>query len=247
MKRLQLIGLLLLLLTSRPAIALKATQIYREAAPAVVLIIGQNQAKDKQGSVGTGSIITSDGHIITNAHVVIAQTTGKPYPRLRAYLKPEEVTGKNSEDLQNAFLLTCNNWHNELDLALCKIENSPPYDLPFLTFSSTNEIDIGSEVLAIGHPEGGALWTLTSGKISSRIQSKDKIPGKDVFQTEVSINRGNSGGPLLNEYGQIVGINTEMVRKSQNDGLAITAVNFALQSPVVVRWLKMLGLPIQTK
>jgi serine protease Do len=78
---------------------------------------------------------------------------------------------------------------------------------------------------------------MTTGVVSSVVKDFQGVKGKDVFQTEASINRGNSGGPLLNAYGQMVGINTSISRRAA-DGLAITSINFSLKSSVPVEWLK---------
>ena len=67
------------------------------------------------------------------------------------------------------------------------------------------------------------------------------MPGKNVFQTEASLNRGNSGGPLINSRGHIVGVNSMISRKAK-DGLAITGINFSIKSRVAVNWLNSIGL-----
>ena len=67
------------------------------------------------------------------------------------------------------------------------------------------------------------------------------MKGKNVFQTETNLNRGNSGGPLINSDGHIVGINSMISRKSQ-DGTAITGINFSIKSRVAVKWLNSIGL-----
>ena len=102
---------------------------------------------------------------------------------------------------------------------------------------------VGDPVLAIGHPESGGLWSLTSGRIGSVIKNQSGIRGKHVFQTETSLNRGNSGGPLLDGNGEMVGVNTNISRRS-SDGLAITGINFAVQSNVVRSWLEEGGLSV---
>ena len=70
------------------------------------------------------------------------------------------------------------------------------------------------------------------------------MPGKNVFQTEASLNRGNSGGPLINGHGHIVGVNSMISRKAK-DGLAITGINFSIKSRVAVNWLNSIGLKFE--
>jgi len=91
--------------------------------------------------------------------------------------------------------------------------------------------------VAIGHPEQGGLWTLTTGTISAQFENFNATKGKSVFQTETGLNRGNSGGPLLDTDGRIIGINTAIARLS-SDGLPITSISFALKSNVAKRWLR---------
>ena len=229
-----------------PAIAMSPTDVYKKSGPAVVLILGTDGGSS--GSGGTGSVITSDGRVITNAHVVI-NATGSPYKTLYIYLKPPKITGDNAKDLVNRYKARVLAFSpaEELDLALMHIENAPP-NLPTIAFADPDEVEIGNEVVAIGHPEQGGLWTLTTGSISSVIANFNRIKGKDVFQTEASVNRGNSGGPLLDREGNMVGINTMIARQGAG-GIAITDINFSLKSSVAVKWLanQNIGLAYATK
>jgi serine protease Do len=79
-----------------------------------------------------------------------------------------------------------------------------------------------------------------TGTISSLIENFGNIPGKDVFQTETSINKGNSGGPLIDRYGNIVGVNSMIARKGSGD-IAITDINFSIKSTVAVKWMNSVG------
>src|SRR5207245_9517717 len=83
-----------------PAVATELTpqQIYERAAPAVVLVIGHSE-EGGNGSGGTGSLIRRDGLVLTSAHVVIEEKTGRPYPRLSVFLKADRVTGNPQTDL----------------------------------------------------------------------------------------------------------------------------------------------------
>ena len=207
-------------------------EIYERTAPGVVLVFGTDGSV--RGSAGTGSVVSRDGQVITNAHVV--SKNGRPLNKLYVYLKPEKLRGSMRHDLKRRVRVTLVDIDFALDLALLRMTDPPP-DLTVLPFVDPEAVRIGDPVVAIGHPETGGLWTLTTGTISSVVADFQGRPGKDVFQTDASVNRGNSGGPLLNAYGQMVGITTSISRKA-SDGLAITDINFSLKSSVAVEWMK---------
>jgi len=213
-------------------------EVYKSASPAVVLILGSDGGP--KGSGGTGTIIDSNGYVITNAHVVVGKQ-GKPLSKIYVYLKPPRLTGDNQKDLVNRYRASVVGFSpaSSLDLALLKIENAPS-GLPTVSFADPKTVDIGDYVAAIGHPEQAGLWTLTTGTVSTLIANFSGVKGKNVFQTEASINRGNSGGPLLSDAGQMIGINTSIARRAA-DGIAITDVNFALKASVAVDWLNAMG------
>ena len=99
-------------------------------------------------------------------------------------------------------------------------------------------------MVAIGHPEQGGLWTLTTGTVSAQIDNFNAMQGKSVFQTETGLNRGNSGGPLLDTQGRMIGVNTAIARVAA-DGMPITSISFSLKSNVAKRWLGEQGLGSQ--
>jgi len=222
------------LLASQAAMALSPKDVYKKAGPAVVLFLGSDDGKS--GSAGTGSIISSDGKVVTNAHVVLNETN-QPFKILYVFLKPPKVTGDNAKDLANRYKAKVLSFSipDELDLALIQIENPPP-NLPTIAFGDPDKVEVGDQAIAIGHPEQGGLWTLTTGSVSTVILNFNRIQGKDVFQTEASVNRGNSGGPLLDDEANLIGINTMIARQGAG-GVAITGVNFSLKSSVAVTWL----------
>lgn len=207
-------------------------EIYRLYSKAVVLVFATDGSA--QGSAGTGSIISPDGQVITNAHVVSKE--GTPFKKVFIYLKPDKLVGSMKDDLKLRYKATILDLDPTLDLALLKIDE-PPSDLAVMSFGNPDDVEIGQPVVAIGHPETGGLWTLTTGAISAVVKDFQGVDGKDVFQTEASVNRGNSGGPLIDAYGHMVGINTCISRKAA-DGLAITSINFSLKSSVPVDWMK---------
>ena len=218
---------------------LSPRDIYEQASPAVVMVMGHSDS-GKSGSGGTGSIIQADGMVLTNAHVVIEERTGKPYPRLSVFLKPPRVTGDSRTDLSKMLHARVMAYSTPLDLALLKVE-SPPAPLPVVSFSEATQGRIGDRVVAIGHPEQGGLWTLTTGVISAEVDNFNGVKGKHVFQTETGLNRGNSGGPLLDSDGHMIAVNTAIARVAP-DGLPITSISFSLKASVAAQWLRGQGL-----
>ena len=217
-------------------------EIYERDSSAVVMIIGYSNS-GQRGSGGTGSIIRQDGFVLTNAHVVIEEPTGKPYPRLTVYLKPDRVSGDPKMDLSRSAKGRVVAFSQPLDLALIKLDGLPgPF--PVLELDDSDRIEIGDRVVAIGHPEQGGLWTLTTGTISAQFDNFNATKGKSVFQTEAGLNRGNSGGPLLDTGGRMIGINTAIARLS-SDGVAITNISFSLKSNVAKQWLRDQGVSFQ--
>ena len=183
---------------------LSPREIYEQASPAVVMVMGHTDG-GRKGSGGTGSIIQSDGLVLTNAHVVIEESTGKPFARLSVFLKPLRVTGESTSDLSRMVRAKVVAYSQPLDLALLKLDGVTEL-LPVINVSESGRVRIGDRVVAIGHPEQGGLWTLTTGVISAEVDNFNGVKGKQVFQTETGLNRGNSGGPLLDGEGRMIGI-----------------------------------------
>ena len=212
-----------------------AKEVYQQASPGVVLVLGANGAT--AGSGGSGSIVSETGLVLTNAHVVL-DAGGRLYERIFVFLKPERLTGDISRDLKRRFVARVRAISpvGELDLAVLQIERAPSA-LHWIGLGDSTQVEVGEDVFAIGHPEQGGLFTLSAGIISSQIANFDQVRGKDVFQTSAALNRGNSGGPLLNERGELIGVNTAVARVA-SDGSPIADINFALKAGVVSAWLK---------
>lgn len=224
-------------LAAAPGGELSPKQIYQHYSPAVVLVMCF--AEDGNGELGTGSVLDSSGRIVTNAHVVIRKSTGKPYPTVRVYFKPAKITGDPKVDLADPKDAVVTAFDPKLDLAVLDLKEKPS-SLTVMPFGDADAVEPGDQVIAIGHPEQGGLWTLTSGVVSTVIANLGGVSGKDAFQTDASINRGNSGGPLISRRGAMIGVNTSMARKAP-DGLTITSVNFAVKTSVVKDWLAKAG------
>ena len=214
-------------------------QLYARTAPGVVFVYGRSGSV---GSSGSGSIVRADGMVLTNAHVVINEETGAPYDVLWVAVKPNATSGEFDEDLKDRFPAAVQAFHRELDLALLTVTTPLPA-VTVLTVGDSDHVNVGARVVAIGHPEQGGLWTLTTGVISAFLANHGSVPGKHVFQTEASMNRGNSGGPLIDAEGRQIGVNTSIARQAE-DGLTITDVNFSIRSNVAVAWMADQGVTI---
>jgi len=181
-------------------------EIYETVNPAVVAVVNYSATTS---SVGTGVILSSDGYVLTNYHVIsggeecyILLSDGSYYPvRL--------VAGDYAKDL-----------------AVLKADAQ---DLPVAEFGDSDGLVVGDTVYAIGNPLGLELrGTLTDGLISAINRDVD-VDGitMTLIQTNAALNSGNSGGPLINAYGQVVGINTiKMVSNYEDD--ALEGLGFAI-------------------
>lgn len=156
--------------------------------------------------VGSGVIVTKNGYILTNHHVV----TESP--------KSITVSLKDGSSYEAQKI-----WSNEdLDLAVIKIEAE---NLPVATLGDSEDLSVGQMAIAIGNPLGLTFErTVTSGIVSalnrSILISSNSI-AEDLIQTDASINNGNSGGPLLNNKGEVIGINTYKIQTGEGMGFAI--------------------------
>jgi S1-C subfamily serine protease len=201
----------------------KDAQIYRAISPSVVLIV------NKEG-LGSGSLLSISGDVITNYHVV------KGYSSVAVIFKPT-IEGK--EPTRDEIKLGQVIKYDEVaDLALVKVSESPVGRSP-IRLGDSSEIAIGSDVHAIGHPTGEA-WTYTTGVISQYRQAYEWQSGEedikhkaDIIQTQTPINPGNSGGPLISDGGTLIGVNSF---KAAGEGL-----NFAVSVDDVKKFLARTG------
>ncbi len=164
-----------------------------------------NQPQRKQRSLGSGFIVSEDGYIVTNYHVV------KEADIINVNL--QGATGKS-----DAIVATLVGSDEETDIALLKVDVKEK--LPFLTFADSEKAKVGQWVLAIGNPFG-LEHTVTAGILSAKGRDINAGPFDNFLQTDASINPGNSGGPLLNMNGEVVGINTAIIASGQGIGFAI--------------------------
>lgn len=159
------------------------------------------QREFRQRGLGSGFILSEDGYIVTNNHVVekasdieIILEDGERYKA--------KIIGKDQKT----------------DVALLKIE--PKHKLPAAVLGDSSKLEIGDWVIAVGNPFGLG-HTVTAGIVSAEGRSLGLGPYDDFIQTDAAINPGNSGGPLFNLQGQVVGLNTAIVAGGQGIGFAI--------------------------
>jgi serine protease Do len=216
--------------------ALSAKELYKRTAISVVAI--RSSTPPSRGAMfGTGSVLSDkgNGRILTNSHVVWNKAAGKPYDVITVFFKPAKITGDRATDLKDGISARVVKLNRAKDLALLELSRRPATLRP-IELGDDAKVETGDPVFAIGHPEQGGLWTLTQGVVSAVKANLSGVKGKDAFQTDASINRGNSGGPLLDASGRQIGVNTLIARRA-DDGLAITSVNFSLKIGFVKSWL----------
>ncbi|MGO4548029.1 S1C family serine protease [Paenibacillus sp. 2TAB23] len=170
----------------------------------------QNSAELQLMGSGTGFFFESDGYILTNEHVIADAAEVK-------------VTVQGYDEPLTAKVLGSS---YELDLAVLKVESPDSKAFPSLKLGSSDATQIGDWVIAIGNPYGFDQ-TLTMGVLSAKerpitiADEQGDHEYKHLLQTDASINPGNSGGPLLNEQGEVIGINTAVNSEAQGIGFAI--------------------------
>ena len=168
----------------------KNTAVRTQENP-IDLFFGRRNGQRKYEQVGTGSgvIISQDGYIVTNNHVIANATE-------------LEVTLNNKQK----YIATLIGTDNDNDIALLKIDAG--IDLPYIPFANSDDIKIGEWVLAVGNPYN-LTSTVTAGIVSAKGRDLEGNSAIDSFiQTDAAVNPGNSGGALVNTRGELVGINT---------------------------------------
>ncbi|MEX0686460.1 MAG: DegQ family serine endoprotease [Balneolales bacterium] len=169
---------------------------------------GQQREYRQQG-MGSGVIVSEDGYILTNNHVVASADT--------IYVGLE-----NGDELTAEIVGT----DPDSDIAVLRVDAQ---NLPFMTFGNSDELKTGEMVLAVGSPlNPGLAHSVSQGIVSSTGRSLGLMTFENFIQTDAAINRGNSGGPLVNMDGNIIGINTAIA--SQSGGFQ--GIGFAIPSNI---------------
>jgi S1-C subfamily serine protease len=187
--------------------------VIERASKAVVFLKG---ATDDGTLVGSGFVLSSDGKIVTNLHVIRSLRAGG-------------VQLPSGETYDSFSVLA---YDERKDIAIIQIAG---FDLPTLELGNSNEVRVGEPVVAIGSPRG-LQGTVTAGVVSS-LRDDPTSSGFKVIQTDAAANPGNSGGPLVNGKGQAIGVVTSKLRASEG-------LNFAIPINYVRGLLGALGKPL---
>lgn len=200
-------------------------QVYDMNAKTVVSIVSAVKEEGRFGketlmeSSGSGFIVSEDGYVVTNCHVVEDATT----VRVRDHDGNEydaKIIGKDAGN----------------DIALLKVEAE---NLHPVKFGSSTDLAVGEQVVAIGHPLGNQNAILTVGYVSAKDQVvQTDGTSLDMLQTDAAINAGNSGGPLFDSRGNLVGITTAKYSGYTASGASIEGVGYAIPVDDIVSLLK---------
>lgn len=158
-------------------------------------------------SAGSGFVLTKDGYIVTNYHVVKDADTVK-------------VTMYNGDEYEAKYV----GGDEDYDIAVIKVEAA---DLQSVTLGDSGKLNVGDHVLAVGNPLGELTFSMSGGMVSS-VNRAINVSGTpfNMIQTDASINPGNSGGPMFNQYGEVVGIVSAKYSSTGNE--AVEGLGFAI-------------------
>lgn len=181
-------------------------------------MFGGEENADAMTGTGTGVILSEDGYIVTNAHVIYDSEYGLELA------KKIKVLMANDDEHE----ATVVGYDTDCDIAVLKIEAE---GLTPAEFGDSDNLQLGQSVIAIGNPLGFDLMNTVTAGIVSGLNRQIEISDKNMtlLQTDAAINSGNSGGPLINLYGQVIGINSSKMSASFNE-TAIEGIGFAIPS-----------------
>lgn len=169
-------------------------------------------------ATGTGIVMTSEGYIITNAHVIYDSGTDTNYG------KATGVSVVMSDETE--YEATIIGYDTDTDIAVLKIDAN---GLTPAEFGNSDDLQVGELVLAIGNPLGFELFGSVTSGIVSALNREITINDKkmNLIQTDAAINSGNSGGPLINSYGQVIGINSAKMTSTYSSA-SVEGLGFAI-------------------
>ena len=202
---------------------LSIPEIVDKVSPATVsiFIMGSVEGQaDMPISSGSGFIITDDGYIVTNAHVI-----DSVYENNKLHVTVDIPGHDKNIDA------TIIGKDIQTDIAVLKLNEDGPY--PVVVLGDSDTIQVGELVVAIGNPLGTLQGTVTAGVVSAVDREMNNNGyGMELLQTDASINQGNSGGPLINSFGEVIGVTNAKMGSAEGLGFAIpiTSVKFVIES-----------------
>jgi S1-C subfamily serine protease len=187
--------------------------VVERAGPSVASVRVLGHARDRDAPLGGGSgfLFTPDGYVLTNSHVVRAGTQAQPLRHVVSLSDGREFDARRVGD------------DPDTDLAVLCIDGMSRGSLAPLPFGRSSLLKRGEIAVAIGNPLGFE-HTVTAGIVSALGRSMRAGTGRlipDVIQTDAALNPGNSGGPLLNSRGEVIGVNTAIIRGAQSISFAV--------------------------
>ena len=175
-------------------------------------VVGISSTTENGESVGSGVCVGKGGHIITNAHVVVNPNSVNLYLFNGDIVKAEQIFRDES-----------------LDISILKCEKN----LPYLALGDLEQVEVGEDVLAVGTPISLLLKHSFTKGIVSALNRTLRVSGENgdyymqnLIQHDASLNPGNSGGPLINSNGEVIGINTLKISSTEGIGFAIPSLSF---------------------
>jgi len=207
-------------------------EVFQKAAPGVVevwasFLAGGVLSPQTQAGLGSGFVVSSDGYILTNAHVVTQE--GRNAAEITVVFRDESVPDPAARSVRAAFV----GGDQATDVALLKVDPAQTPPLSPLPLGNGVTPKVGEPVVAIGSPLGFS-FSASAGIVSAtdrNILAPDGSVIPNAIQTDAAINSGNSGGPLIDSTGRVIGINTQIVSQSGgNQGLG-----FAVSIDTAVR------------
>ena len=193
------------------------TAVVERAGPSVAAVQVLGNAMDRDAPLGGGSgfLFTPDGYLLTNSHVVRAGAKARPSPRTRRHL----ISLSDGREFDARWVGD----DPDTDLAVLCIDGVSRGSLAPLPLGRSALLKRGEIAIAIGNPLGFE-HAVTAGIVSALGRSMRAGTGRlipDVIQTDAALNPGNSGGPLLNSRGEVIGVNTAIIRGAQSISFAV--------------------------
>ncbi len=201
------------------AVGVASTFVYEQS---VMTMWGIQTQEKSVPATGTGIIMSEDGYIITNAHVIYSSSYNGLAQEIQIVLNTDYYAG----DTQ--IVAKVIGYDTEEDIAVLKVDTNQK--LTAAEFGNSDNLRVGELVVAIGNPLGFELFGSVTTGIVSALNREVTINESTMrlIQTDTAINAGNSGGPLINAYGQVIGINSSKISSSYYSDTAVEGLCFAI-------------------